>query len=179
MPSAEAAVKRPSQRMAAILTGGAANIKSGTAEEGAMRAQSLIAVGQPLAATELPTSRLGPRQVLIAVRACAVCRTDLHVVDGELPEPKLPLVPGHEIIGMIVEGRGRRKICGRRAGRRPVARLRLAGVCDYCRGGRANLRDRACFTGYQIDGGYAEHTIADERYCFPSMSNTAMSRRRR
>ena len=166
MPSAEAAVMRPSQRMAAILTGGAANIKSGAAEEGAMRAQSLIAAGQPLAAAELPTPRPGPRQVLIAVRACAVCRTDLHVVDGELPEPKLPLVPGHEIVGIIVErGEGAEKFAvGDRVG---VPWLGwTCGVCDYCRGGRENLCDRARFTGYQIDGGYAELTVADERYCF-------------
>ena len=131
-----------------------------------MRAQSLIAVGQPLAATELPTPRLGPRQVLIAVRACAVCRTDLHVVDGELPEPKLPLVPGHEIIEIIVErGEGAEKFAV--GGRVGVPWLGwTCGVCDYCRGGRENLCDRARFTGYQIDGGYAELTVADERYCF-------------
>jgi alcohol dehydrogenase, propanol-preferring len=131
-----------------------------------MRAQVLTAAGRPLAAAELPAPRPGPRQVLIAVRACAVCRTDLHVVDGELPNPKLPLVPGHEIIGNVVE-RGEsvdRFAIGDRVG---VPWLGwTCGVCEYCRSGRENLCDRARFTGYQIDGGYAELTVADERYCF-------------
>jgi alcohol dehydrogenase, propanol-preferring len=131
-----------------------------------MRAQVLTAAGRPLAATELPAPRPGPQQLLIAVRACAVCRTDLHVVDGELPDPKLPLVPGHEIIGTVVE-RGEavdRFAIGDRVG---VPWLGwTCGVCEYCRSGRENLCDRARFTGYQIDGGYAELTVADERYCF-------------
>jgi propanol-preferring alcohol dehydrogenase len=131
-----------------------------------MRAQVLTAVGRPLAAAELPAPRPGRRQVLIAVRACAVCRTDLHVVDGELPDPKLPLVLGHEIIGNIVE-KGEsvdRFSVGDRVG---VPWLGwTCGVCEYCRSGRENLCDRARFTGYQIDGGYAELTVADERYCF-------------
>jgi len=131
-----------------------------------MRAQVLTAAGRPLAAAELPAPRPGPRQLLIAVRACAVCRTDLHVVDGELPDPKLPLVPGHEIIGTIVE-KGEavdRFAIGDRVG---VPWLGwTCGVCEYCRSGRENLCDRARFTGYQIDGGYAELTVADERYCF-------------
>jgi len=103
---------------------------------------------------------------LIAVRACAVCRTDLHVVDGELADPKLPLVPGHEIIGIVVE-KGEsvdRFNLGDRVG---VPWLGwTCGVCEYCRSGRENLCDRARFTGYQIDGGYAELTVADQRYCF-------------
>jgi propanol-preferring alcohol dehydrogenase len=131
-----------------------------------MRAQVLTAAGRPLAAADLPTPRPGPQQVLIAVRACAVCRTDLHVVDGELPDPKLPLVPGHEIIGTIVE-KGEsidRFAVGDRVG---VPWLGwTCGVCEYCRSGRENLCDRAQFTGYQIDGGYAELTVADQRYCF-------------
>jgi propanol-preferring alcohol dehydrogenase len=131
-----------------------------------MRAQVLTAAGRPLAAAELPAPRPGPRQVLIAVRACAVCRTDLHVVDGELPDPKLPLVLGHEIIGNIVE-KGEsvdRFSVGDRVG---VPWLGwTCGVCEYCRSGRENLCDRARFTGYLIDGGYAELTVADERYCF-------------
>jgi propanol-preferring alcohol dehydrogenase len=126
----------------------------------------LTAAGRPLAAAELPAPRPGPRQVLIAVRACAVCRTDLHVVDGELPDPKLPLVLGHEIIGNIVE-KGEsvdRFSVGDRVG---VPWLGwTCGVCEYCRSGRENLCDRARFTGYLIDGGYAELTVADERYCF-------------
>ena len=131
-----------------------------------MRAQVLTAARRPLAAAELPTPRPGPQQVLIAVRACAVCRTDLHVVDGELPDPKLPLVPGHEIIGTVVE-KGEsvdRFAIGDRVG---VPWLGwTCGVCEYCRSGRENLCDRARFTGYQIDGGYAELTVADQRYCF-------------
>jgi len=131
-----------------------------------MRAQVLTAAGLPLAAAELPAPRPGPHQVLIEVRACAVCRTDLHVVDGELSDPKLPLVPGHEIIGTIVEkgeSVDRFKV-GDRVG---VPWLGwTCGVCEYCRSGRENLCDRARFTGYQIDGGYAELTVADQRYCF-------------
>jgi propanol-preferring alcohol dehydrogenase len=131
-----------------------------------MRAQLLTAARQPLIAAELPVPRPGPQQVLIAVRACAVCRTDLHVVDGELADPKLPLVPGHEIIGIVVEKgeEADRFAVGDRVG---VPWLGwTCGVCAYCRAGKENLCDRARFTGYQIDGGYAELTVADERYCF-------------
>ena len=131
-----------------------------------MRAQILTAARRTLDAAELPTPRPGPQQLLIAVRACAVCRTDLHVVDGELPDPKLPLVPGHEIIGTVVEkGEGADRFAvGDRVG---VPWLGwTCRVCEYCRSGRENLCDRARFTGYQIDGGYAELTVADERYCF-------------
>jgi propanol-preferring alcohol dehydrogenase len=131
-----------------------------------MRAQVLTGAGHPLTATELPAPRPGPQQVLIAVRACAVCRTDLHVVDGELTEPKLPLVPGHEIIGTVVETgeSADRFAVGDRVG---VPWLGwTCGACDYCRSGRENLCDRPRFTGYQIDGGYAELTVADQRYCF-------------
>jgi len=114
----------------------------------------------------LTTPRPEPEQLLIAVRACAVCRTDLHIVDGELADPKLPLVPGHEIIGTVVE-KGEaayRFAIGDRVG---VPWLGwTCGVCKYCRSGQENLCDRARFTGYQIDGGYAELTVADERYCF-------------
>jgi propanol-preferring alcohol dehydrogenase len=131
-----------------------------------MRAQVLTAAGRPLAAAELPAPRPGPHQVLIKVRACAVCRTDLHVVDGELSDPKLPLVPGHEIIGTIVET-GESVDRFRVGDRIGVPWLGwTCGVCEYCRSGRENLCDRARFTGYQIDGGYAELTVADQRYCF-------------
>jgi propanol-preferring alcohol dehydrogenase len=131
-----------------------------------MRAQVLTAAHRPLAAAELPAPRPGPQQVLIAVRACAVCRTDLHVVDGELPDPKLPLVPGHEIIGTVVE-KGESVDRFRVGDRVGVPWLGwTCGVCEYCRSGRENLCDRARFTGYQIDGGYAELTVADQRYCF-------------
>jgi propanol-preferring alcohol dehydrogenase len=131
-----------------------------------MRAQVLTAAGRLLVAAELPAPRPGPQQVLIEVRACAVCRTDLHVVDGELPNPKLPLVPGHEIIGTVVEMGASvdRFAAGDRVG---VPWLGwTCGVCGHCRSGRENLCDRAQFTGYQIDGGYAELTAADQRYCF-------------
>jgi propanol-preferring alcohol dehydrogenase len=134
--------------------------------EVAMHAQLLTAARQPLVAAELPPPRPGPGQLLIRVQACAVCRTDLHVVDGELADPKLPLVPGHEIIGRVVEQgeAAERFAIGDRVG---VPWLGwTCGVCDYCRREQENLCDRARFTGYQIDGGYAELTIADERYCF-------------
>ncbi len=131
-----------------------------------MHAQLLTVAGQPLVAAELSPPRPGPQQVLIAVKACAVCRTDLHVLDGELADPKLPLVLGHEIVGKVVE-KGRevdRFAIGDRVG---VPWLGwTCGVCEYCRSGRENLCDRARFTGYQIDGGYAELTVADQRYCF-------------
>jgi alcohol dehydrogenase, propanol-preferring len=132
-----------------------------------MRAQLLQKIGEGLVAAELPVPEPGPGQVRIEVGACAVCRTDLHVVDGELPDPKLPLVPGHEIIGRVVaRGPGAERFAlGTRVG---VPWLGwTCGVCEYCRGGQENLCDRARFTGYQLDGGYAEFTLADERYCFP------------
>jgi alcohol dehydrogenase, propanol-preferring len=132
-----------------------------------MHAQLLTAAGRPLIAAELPMPRPGPQQVLIAVKACAVCRTDLHVVDGELADPKLPLVLGHEIIGSVVEKGAQvdRFAIGARVG---VPWLGwTCGICEYCRGGRENLCDHARFTGYQIDGGYAELSVADQRYCFP------------
>jgi propanol-preferring alcohol dehydrogenase len=132
-----------------------------------MRAQVLRMSGRPLEAADLPPPKAGPGEVLIAVKACAVCRTDLHILDGELAHPKLPLVPGHEIVGTVVEkGAGvDRFAIGDRVG---VPWLGwTCGVCDYCRSGRENLCDRARFTGYQIDGGYAELTVADQRYCFP------------
>jgi propanol-preferring alcohol dehydrogenase len=131
-----------------------------------MHAQLLTKAGRRLIAGDLPTPRPAPQQVLIAVKACAVCRTDLHIVDGELPDLKAPLVLGHEIIGTVVENGAEsdRFAIGDRVG---VPWLGwTCGVCDFCRGGRENLCDRARFTGYQIDGGYAELTVADQRYCF-------------
>jgi propanol-preferring alcohol dehydrogenase len=102
------------------------------------------------------------------MRACGVCRTDLHVVDGELPEPALPLVLGHQIVGEVVEG-GERFVAGARVG---VPWLGWAcGDCRYCLSGRENLCDRARFTGYDVDGGYAELVVADERFCFPVPEN--------
>jgi alcohol dehydrogenase, propanol-preferring len=131
-----------------------------------MRAQFLTAIGHPLAAGDVAPPRPGPGQVLIRVSACAVCRTDLHVVDGELPDPKLPLIPGHEIVGTVVE-RGAEADRFQIGGRVGVPWLGwTCGVCAYCRGGQENLCDQARFTGYQIDGGYAELTVADQRFCF-------------
>jgi propanol-preferring alcohol dehydrogenase len=131
-----------------------------------MRAQVLRAPRQELEAADLPRPEPGPGQVLIAVKACAVCRTDLHIIDGELAQPKLPLVPGHEIVGTVIEtGAGvDRFAVGDRVG---VPWLGwTCGVCEFCRSGRENLCDNARFTGYQIDGGYAELTVTDQRYCF-------------
>jgi len=131
-----------------------------------MRAMVLAGPGRPLVETELPRPNVGDSQVLLQVRACAVCRTDLHVVDGELTEPKLPLVPGHEIVGTVVETGAAvsRFALGDRVG---VPWLGwTCGVCRYCTSGRENLCDRARFTGYQLDGGFAELAVADERYCF-------------
>jgi alcohol dehydrogenase, propanol-preferring len=132
-----------------------------------MRAMVLERAGRPLQLTELPDPVPGPGQVLIAVRACAVCRTDLHIFDGELPEPKLPLVLGHQIVGTVAAaGEGAERFAvGDRVG---VPWLGWTdGECRYCRSGRENLCDHARFTGYDVDGGYAELTVADERFCFP------------
>jgi propanol-preferring alcohol dehydrogenase len=132
-----------------------------------MRAQVLTAAHAALAMTDLRPPHPAAGEVLIAVRACAVCRTDLHIVDGELTQPKLPLVPGHEIVGTVVEKGAEvdRFQIGDRVG---VPWLGwTCGMCKYCRGGHENLCDRARFTGYDIDGGYAELTVADQRYCFP------------
>jgi propanol-preferring alcohol dehydrogenase len=122
-----------------------------------MRAMVLDAPGQPLRGAELPEPEAGPGQVPLEVLACGVCRTDLHVVDGELPNPKLPLVLGHQVVGLAEDGR-----------RLGVPWLGWTdGTCRYCRTGRENLCDHARFTGYDLDGGYAERVVADERYCFP------------
>ena len=132
-----------------------------------MRAMLLERIGDPLRQVELARPPPGPGQVLIRVLACAVCRTDLHVVDGELTQPKLPLIPGHEIVGTVVElGEGVRRFkIGQRVG---VPWLgSTCGQCRYCDNGEENLCDLAEFTGYTLDGGYAEYTVADQRYCFP------------
>lgn len=122
---------------------------------------------EPLRLAELPDPEPGPGQVLLSVAACGVCRTDLHIVDGELSEPKLPLIPGHQIVGTVAgagEGAGR-FAPGERVG---VPWLGWTdGTCRYCTSDRENLCDRARFTGYDIDGGYAELAVADERFCFP------------
>jgi propanol-preferring alcohol dehydrogenase len=132
-----------------------------------MRAMLFEKVGEPLRLTELAVPSPGPGQVLLRVNACAVCRTDLHVVDGELAQPKLSLIPGHEIIGNVSQvGAGaNRFMVGDRVG---VPWLGwTCGDCAYCRNGRENLCDRARFTGYTLDGGYAEYTVADQRFCLP------------
>lgn len=132
-----------------------------------MRAMILDAPGQPLRLAELPIPSPRPEQVLIQVHTCGICRTDLHVVDGELTQLKLPLVPGHQIVGTVVEtgDRVQQFQVGDRVG---VPWLgQTCNHCRYCRTQRENLCDQAQFTGYQIDGGYAEYTVADERFCFP------------
>jgi propanol-preferring alcohol dehydrogenase len=125
----------------------------------------------PLALMDVPDPRAGPGQLVLRVRACGVCRTDLHVVDGELPDPRLPLVPGHEIVG-VVEARGD-GVDGFAVGDRVgVPWLgRTCGACPYCVRHEENLCDYARFTGYTIDGGYAELTVAEARYCFALPSN--------
>ena len=131
-----------------------------------IQAMVLEAPRSPLKLIELPLPEPSPRQLLLRVLACGVCRTDLHVFDGELTEPKLPLVLGHEIVG-LVEAMGS-EVQGFRLGDRVgVPWLGFTdGSCAYCRNGQENLCDNARFTGYQIDGGYASHTVADARYCF-------------
>jgi propanol-preferring alcohol dehydrogenase len=120
----------------------------------------------PLRATTMPRPRPGPDELLLRVHTCAVCRTDLHIVDGELTEPKLPLIPGHQIVGTVVETGAR--VEGHKIGERVgVPWLGWTdGRCSYCVAGHENLCDRARFTGYQIDGGYAEFAVADHRFCF-------------
>jgi propanol-preferring alcohol dehydrogenase len=131
-----------------------------------MRAMVLTAPGTALVETHRPVPGPAAGQVLIEVTACAVCRTDLHVVDGELPDPRLPIIPGHEIVGRVrALGEGVEQFhLGERVG---VPWLGwTCGECAYCRRGEENLCPNARFTGYQIDGGYAEFAIADARYCF-------------
>lgn len=121
----------------------------------------------PLEAAEVSMPVYGKDEVLIRVQACAVCRTDLHVCDGDLPDPKLPLIPGHEIVGEIIEcGAGVRNLkSGDRVG---VPWLGYTcGNCNFCKNGKENLCDHARFTGYQIDGGYAEYTVAHQQFVFP------------
>jgi propanol-preferring alcohol dehydrogenase len=124
----------------------------------------LDAPGTALRAAEMASPAAAPGQVRIRVHACGVCRTDLHIRDGELDEPKLPLVPGHQIVGEVVASCDRFE-AGDRVG---VPWLGwTCGECRYCLSGRENLCDRARFTGYTLDGGYAEEVVADARYCFP------------
>jgi propanol-preferring alcohol dehydrogenase len=131
-----------------------------------MKAMVLRKPGEKLVLEERPTPAPGPGQVLVRVHACGVCRTDLHVVDGELTEPRLPVVPGHEVVGEVVTvGEGvERFASGQRVGIPWLGHT--CGTCGFCTTGRENLCDRARFTGYQIDGGYADFAVADQRYCF-------------
>jgi propanol-preferring alcohol dehydrogenase len=123
-----------------------------------MRAMRAVAPGGPLTLEELPVPAPGPGQVLVKVSACGVCRTDLHVADGELAQCRYPVTPGHEIVGRVAGS-------GARVG---IPWLGwTCGACDYCRNGRENLCERARFTGCDLDGGYAEYVVADERYCLP------------
>src|SRR5437879_5684052 len=130
-----------------------------------MRAMLLDSPGRRLREADLPDPELGPGQVRVRVEACGVCRTDLHIVDGELTEPKLPLVLGHQIVGVVdAAGDGAELAAGERVG---VPWLGWTdGDCRFCRSGRENLCLRARFTGYHLDGGYAEAAVADARYCF-------------
>lgn len=132
-----------------------------------MRAVVLDRPGSPLILRERPVPTPGAGELLIRVSACGVCRTDLHVVDGELEHPKLPIVPGHEIVGRVTAlGAG---VTGFEPGERVGVPWLGAtcGVCPYCRAGQENLCDAPLFTGYTRDGGFATHTVADARYCFP------------
>ncbi|MCB1514384.1 MAG: zinc-dependent alcohol dehydrogenase family protein [Hyphomicrobiaceae bacterium] len=131
-----------------------------------MKAMILEHVGKPLVLVEREPPQPGPGQVLVEIAACAVCRTDLHVVDGDLPAPKPRVIPGHEIVGRVV-ALGRDVDQFRLGDRVGIPWLgTTCGTCGYCRSGRENLCDRPGFTGYQIDGGFATHTLADARYCF-------------
>ena len=132
-----------------------------------MRAMVLDAPRAPLMMRERPVPAPGAGEILVAIAACGVCRTDLHVVDGELEHPKLPIVPGHEIVGRVAElGAG---VVGFSIGERVGVPWLGAtcGVCPYCAGGAENLCDTPAFTGYTRDGGYATHALADARFCFP------------
>jgi propanol-preferring alcohol dehydrogenase len=132
-----------------------------------MRAMLFERPGQALRKADLPVPEPGTGRLLVRVRACGVCRTDLHVVDGELTQPKHPLIPGHEIVGTVEEkGEGANRFeVGARVG---IPWLGwTCGECAYCRAGQENLCDQAKFTGYTLDGGYAGYTVADQRFCFP------------
>ncbi len=132
-----------------------------------MRTAVLREVGKPLDITEIPTPEPGPGQLLVRVRACGICRTDLHIVDGELASPRLPLVPGHQVVGTVERtGTGvTTPALGTRVG---IPWLGwTCGSCRFCTSGRENLCERARFTGFHLDGGFAEYAVADARFCFP------------
>ena len=142
------------------------NTPSADGRQETMQAMVLDKPGQELVARRLVVPTPGPGQALVRVLACGVCRTDLHVVDGDLAEPKLPIVPGHEIVGSVVAtGRGVASLkTGQRVGIPWLGHT--CGHCTYCRSDAENLCDEPGFTGYQIDGGYAEYAVADAAYCF-------------
>lgn len=132
-----------------------------------MRAMVFSRVGQPLELTDLTIPKPQTHQVLLKVSACGVCRTDLHIVDGELDKPKLPLILGHQIVGTVVK-------TGKQANKYPLGTRvgvpwlgHTCNCCRYCLTGKENLCDRALFTGYDLNGGYAEYAVADENFCFP------------
>jgi len=132
-----------------------------------MTAMVLEEIGQPLQQRLVPVPTAGPHQVLLQISACGVCRTDLHLVDGELPEAPLPIIPGHQIVGRVIAvGEGV-------DGLQPGTRVGVpwlgwtCGSCRFCRMGRENLCDNARFTGYTLNGGFAQYAVADQRYCFP------------
>ena len=131
-----------------------------------MKAMVLNRIGRPLSLIERDMPQVRDGQVLVEVRACAVCRTDLHVIDGELPNPKLPLIPGHEIVGRVLSvGPGVVSVkVGNRVGIPWLGQV--CGICRYCLSGRENLCDKAIFTGYTMDGGYATHMLANANFCF-------------
>ncbi|MFN0065516.1 MAG: zinc-dependent alcohol dehydrogenase family protein [Chlamydiales bacterium] len=132
-----------------------------------MRAQVFCGVGIPLEMQDIPKPSPAPHQVLIKVSACGVCRTDLHIIYGELPEPKLPLILGHQIVG-IVEQVGKERQGVKAGDRVGVPWLGgSCGRCAYCQAGNENLCNSAVYTGYQVDGGFAEYTVANTRYIFP------------
>src|SRR3954470_3268983 len=137
-----------------------------SAVESMMRAMVLTSPRRPLVEEVRITPKPGEGEILVGVEACAVCRTDLHVVDGHLPRPRLPLIPGHEIVGLVTAlGAG---VTAFRSGQRVgIPWLgHTCGSCGYCRSGDENLCDRPLFTGYTRDGGFATHVVADARYCF-------------
>ncbi len=131
-----------------------------------MRTMQVVVPGAPLAAADVPVPAPGPDQMLLRVRTCGVCRTDLHVADGDLTEGKMPIVPGHEIVGEVVA------VGGAVEGFSPGQRVGVpwlgwtCGTCAHCRAGHENLCPQARFTGYHFDGGYAEYALADARFCF-------------
>ena len=129
-----------------------------------MKAARALAPREPLRIVDVPQPQPHAGQVLVEVKACGVCRTDLHIADGELPQCRYPVTPGHEAVGVVVQG-GERFRPGTRVG---IPWLGwTCGRCRYCIGGRENLCENACFTGCQVDGGYAQYVVADERFCLP------------